>query len=191
VRHDAFVTGWFEGVVPDGTERTFALRRGVRVAGTVVGADGAPVAFATVSVFADGRLDRHVRTDAAGAWSAGGLVPGALEVRADTRHLGFVRGDRVAVVAGDERVRLRLAKGAAIAGRVEGAGGDGASVRVEAVDQDGDVAGAAVAAAPAYRFRIRALPPGRYAVRAKRDGHVVGAVDDVAAGTEEVVVRAG
>lgn len=159
----------------DPPETSVALTRGATLSGRVVaGAEGAPVAGASVAVLSQGRgknaswtlLDR-VTAGPDGRYEAAGLAPGAYVLEA--RHPGFgaARAEPTTVAQGDRRegfdVALPVAAG--INGMVL-TGGVDVGARVTAIREDGLLSFAVTDAES--RFSLTKLGPGRYSLRADK-----------------------
>lgn len=166
----------------------FELEDPGRVAGTVVGEDGKPVAGVSI-YFRDeaGRLVSRmsgVTSDAAGRFESTSLTPGtyAVSARADT----LAAGDdvTVTVVAGETaEARVVVAGGTMVTVRLESADGEVRRARVQMFDESGhDVAGLITLEAMQSIFNegsstleetVGPIPPGRYTVRATAsDGRI-------------------
>jgi protocatechuate 3,4-dioxygenase beta subunit len=189
IDHDDYRDLTVEGVVAGRSVRDFMLEAGVRVGGTVVDADGNPVAQVGLVVRA-GEESKFVRSGADGAWSAGGLGDGGITVEVMAGS-GYVRQDAVAVAAGSTGVRIVVERGASITGRLVGTVPAG-PVQVEAVAEDGTVASAALVT-DGSSFRIMGLPQGPYTLRASRRNNdaweELAATGPVEAGTDGVELR--
>lgn len=199
VRADGFASTPMRAV-SDGDLGTIVLaRRGGAVAIEVVGPDGAPCRDAAIvlghaeagNLPADEWLalapPLRGRSDDAGCWRAGGLVPGWLPLL--VRAPGCAPAGRVVAVAGDDetRVRVVLQTGSSLTGRVVDAGGVGVGDVHVACRTDATFAAVDARTAADGSFRFAALPCGEVGLLAwSRDGDVrelvvtlTGAGDDV------------
>ena len=175
------------------------LARGGRLRGEVVDAAGAPRPGARVRVVGSGLWPaREFSADASGRFDAGLLPPGFYEAEA------FEASDVSALERGIEVrpaeetvVRLTLAPGGFLAGRLVFEGGTGATEEAVVTVHGLRARLVPIRATPAAdgRFRTGPLPPGRHRVRAVAEPFLPGeAWAEVAAGeTVEVVLtlRAG
>jgi hypothetical protein len=171
---------------------------GVRVAGQVVDAEtSAPVPASIFAAPASGQ-DRRPSSTQAGADGRFQLEvdPGELDVSASAKGYAAAR-TRVSVgESGVGDVRLALARGASISGRVLDTAGRAVPALMVTAHPAGDSPGAGPASrmgfgrsAPDGTFTIGSLSEGRYAVSAGDELAGYGTAPDVAAGSTGVVLR--
>jgi protocatechuate 3,4-dioxygenase beta subunit len=155
---------------------TLRLSRGATVEGRVFGADGEPLAGATVRALsssqnAPGFDSRSANTDTEGRYRLGGLPFTHLTFAAeDENHVRAVRD--LDLAPGDNRLDFRLEAGLSVSGRVVNAGGEpvlaaqvhlsttGVHWSPEGTDTDADGA-----------FTLRGVQPGTYRLTATKDGY--------------------
>jgi len=167
ITHDAYREATFQGVVAQATERVFVLDPGVRVAGIVVDADGAPVANA--QVFVAGGTNKSVTTDADGRFEAGGLHEGEIKVTLLESGQGFIKTEPRVVTPGDRNIRLVAIEGESIKGKVVDAEGNATTqVRVRLLDAEGSEVADTWVWRDDGNFELRGLPPGTYTIVASR-----------------------
>ncbi len=161
--------------VPDGEPPLLVLPREARVRGVVLDPSGAPVAGAHVldeqnvaSIFTVHAVDETGKTDARGAFTLGGLSPGALELVAEGSGWAPSTPLVLELAAGQEvgDLVLQLRVGGTITGEVLGSSGGGevfvASLSFEfyegfPLDAEG-------------RFEARGVPPGEVQVSLETEG---------------------
>ena len=173
-----------------GERPELALPPDAAVAGVVVDPTGRPVAEAEVAARATDRIDSswemdrsprsHAVTDAEGRFRIGGVEPGgSRELRVVAE--GYAPAERIATAG--EPVRIALARGAEVTGRVFDAHGtpaggaeanlyrlpEGGAMRLETVDGERVSDAEAVAGADG-RFAVRHVPPGVYDLRVVAPG---------------------
>jgi hypothetical protein len=170
ISHDAFRELKVEAVRAS-ADRTqdFVMMPGVEVLGRVVDGAGSGVSGAQVQVRVAGKVARTVRTDAAGAFTAGGLDPGQVSLRLLESGQGFVMTEWTDVVEGARDVRLVATPGESIAGVVRDA--EGKPLRqasVQAIDASGGQAAQTWVWQEDGAFELRGLKPGTYTVRVQR-----------------------
>jgi protocatechuate 3,4-dioxygenase beta subunit/uncharacterized GH25 family protein len=161
----------------DGVDLT--LPDGARVDGTVLGADGRPVAGARVSLVIRGRpmsgfgVGRTAVSDAAGRFTFEALPAGQLDVQAEHAEAGIVTHGPAALAAGETKtVSLTLATAASIDGVVRfDDGRPAAGVRVRGAPR---VPGASqpltVTTGEDGTFHLAPLKAGQFMVAASRSG---------------------
>lgn len=183
VRRPGFVPRSLPGVVVTGDPLTVQLEPAARLAGVVVGEDGAAVPRALVTahaeagsagpggrVWADHAL-AHATTDADGRFELDELPSGRLRVvvRAD----GFLPEERAGLEAGaagtEETLTIRLRRGAVVEGRVLAADGSPVAGAAVGIDSEG-----------LERWRpARTDGDGRYRLEGVEPGHrILGATAD-------------
>ncbi len=189
ISHDDYAKTTVDGVRADGTERAFTMRAGVRLGGIIVGPKGKPVGYATVIVIvtSDGKQTRQTRTKKDGKWSLGGLPAGNLTVVVDATNMGYKRSEPLDIAAGDKSIRVRLERGASIAGTVIG-GGKG-FLQIVALNADGGFAGRAGVYGGQTRFHLGGLNDGTYTIQVIRGKDVVAEVEGVSTGTSDLEIR--
>jgi hypothetical protein len=211
---DADGTFRLVGLEPGSYRLTLNLNssEGRAVETAVVDAPSAGVEIrATTYAQVDGRLegdgDLTGFSIRVGATAPGGGFQEGAKAKADgtfsisrfpvgSRALSAVRGgdDRYAllrdVASGSKDVVLRLATGQTIEGTFVEADGTPVDVAGAWVRAESDAWSATVSLEGAGKFRLRALPPGRYRLTAGVNGSVHAAtLDDVAAGTANARLR--
>ena len=179
-----------------------ALHAGASVSGVVVEAGGEPIAGARVTAFVagDGRsgevLDQPAVTDAAGRFRIPALAPGAYRFRA--RHRGHLDGTTTrSVDAAITDLRLELARGARVSGRV--VGGRGAPAPWASVvlapgmegEQRGERHAQRITADRNGAFVLEGVPPRIFSVMASGEDATSQSVEvDLARGDRDGLVLA-
>ena len=161
------------------------------VFGTVLAADGRPVAGATVSLSARPfGWSITEEADAKGAFEINGVSPGVFDVIARAPGMAPAITAEVGIDRRSEiRLDLKLAPGTRVVGRLLDANERPATGSVSVGDLDGNPTPRVLAdalkteAGADGRFAIEAVPPGEHALGASAPGH--------AAERVEVAVRAG
>jgi protocatechuate 3,4-dioxygenase beta subunit len=194
IEHDAYRQLAVDAVSAAERTQDFVLETGASVGGRVVDDRGRGVREASVSVRVNARHVKSVQTDAAGAFTAGGLDDGQISVRLEESNQGFVPTDWLEVEAQGRDVRLVATTGESIRGSVRDREGKPLhQVRLEALDADGRVASSAWLWDESGAFELRGLRPGTYTVRATRfvsgQQPVMREVAGVATGTKGTDLR--
>jgi len=196
ISHDAFRELTVQAVRAGDRTQDFAMQPGAEVSGQVVDDRGRGVQGAQVQVRVNGQRARSVQTDAAGAFTAGGLDEGRISLQLEESNQGFIPTEWIDVAAGARDVRLVATPGESISGIVRDSEGNPLrQVSLQAIDAKGATASSAFAWQEDGAFELRGLRPGTYTVRAQR--YVPGQqqpsppreVPGVAAGTKGVEVR--
>ncbi len=199
VRAPGFVLEAVENVVvaADRIERvSVKLKPGLSVRGTVVDANGSPVAGGYVTALGQPSFRSYetVTTDGAGAFTLGGLMPGGLWVMAGHELKGT--GQVTNVKAGDMALRIQLKGVGVLTGKVVRKGG---TTPVTSFLLRPYTSGpfqyvysrATTFNDPDGKFRL-VVPPGSYLIDAKVEGGSVVTTPTVAVGadeTKEVVIE--
>jgi len=185
VKRQGYAQRHVQGVRPPTEEPvTVVLEPAGRLSGVVMDEAGSPVenAFVTAVQSAGGpRFSTgysHGRSDEDGAFALDDVPPGeiTLQVRAEGFQTYSRSGLRLA--AGEEQrdLRLRLSRGAAVEGRVLGAGGEplqGATVQAVAARQAGSNFDGVTASTDAEgRYQLGGLPFGPVTFAAEHEDHV-------------------
>ena len=192
IRHGDFLTLNHRGVRATRGVQEFVLDPGIRIAGTVTNAAGAPLRGVKVRVKSRAGT-RRLSTDARGRFAAGGLPEGRLVVRVEQWDTKYLRTDAMVVEPGDENIRIVTEVGKSIAGVVRDVAGkpvteftivilDAAGSRVRYHGLSGQSDG---------KFEIKGLRDGRYTVRVLRKtdsgpNKLLAEADAVAAGTRNL-----
>ena len=143
-----------------GVDFSFARSEGT-IRGVVAGPGGAPLAGAVVALLEGPAWTRMV-TDPDGAFLLDGLAPGEHQIHAE--YPGLLP-EEVEVPAGRGDVKIRLRRGAVLAGVVEGGSGRGAGfcsvwARPAAGKADERAPPDRAVCGPGGAFELRGLPPG-------------------------------
>jgi hypothetical protein len=161
----------------------------VRVGGVVVDRNGQRVPHVQLTVLV-AQQPKMVRAEADGTWMAGGLGNGEITVQVSDWS-GFIRQPPLVVTPGDLNVRIVVERGESIAGTVTGGEDDAMQgVRVEAIDENGEVAATGWIWRQNRDFSLRGLRRGKYLLRVSRiDGgqwKTLAEAEGVATGTDGV-----
>lgn len=187
------------GVAPGTGNLEIVLEEGLTISGTVMDADGKPVANVTISCNPlvrdreNRQPNRNTTTDSAGAFSVGGLSPGDFQLSlanwTGSGQQGLVLENADKIAAGSQGIRLVATKGLTIAGSVvDEAGGPARGAFVSAQPKAGG-RGRSARVGDDGTFELTGLAPGgTYRVLVQAPGHPMGQVEDVAPGTAGVRV---
>lgn len=163
------------------------LETGSSLIGTVTDSDGEPASQAVVMLSNRGSgrsRSGFAHTDADGKYRIDGLPTGAQMVTA-----AFENGGRttkaIDIEPGENRLDLRLASGVDVSGRVLGPSGEpvaGASVHYQAGRQIFFYGRDEVISGEGGAFTLEDLAPGRYTLKAQREGFASGESEEIEVG---------